>query len=84
MSSPQGEVKGHYWTKNDKIIEATKKDSKALHMEYRYETKLFHLTGGVSCASEIDQLLFEASLLLQQCLCLLFKTGTPDTGSKGH
>ncbi|XP_023653961.1 basigin-like isoform X1 [Paramormyrops kingsleyae] len=46
LTSTQWEVKSHYWTKNDKTIESTRKDSSALHMEYRLD-KIDPSSGGV-------------------------------------
>lgn len=36
FTNPTSEIKSHYWEKNGKLIEGTKKDGEARYIEYTY------------------------------------------------
>ncbi|KAL4608065.1 hypothetical protein GN956_G25140 [Arapaima gigas] len=46
LTNPSSSVKGQYWTRNEKVIDATKKDTSDLHMVYKLE-KIDSSTGGL-------------------------------------
>ncbi|KPP63071.1 hypothetical protein Z043_118694 [Scleropages formosus] len=46
LTNPSSTVKGHFWAKNNKMIENTQKESSDLHMEYKLE-KIDSTTGGI-------------------------------------
>ncbi|XP_051977835.1 basigin-like isoform X2 [Xyrauchen texanus] len=49
LTNPTSPVKGHYWTRNGKIIDNSKSSSSGLYTEYTIEKIDYHFSGIYSC-----------------------------------
>ncbi|XP_051763913.1 basigin isoform X2 [Ctenopharyngodon idella] len=49
LTNPSSPIKGHYWTRNDKMIEKSESSSDATYIEYRIEKIDYHHAGVYAC-----------------------------------
>ncbi|XP_056614612.1 basigin isoform X2 [Triplophysa dalaica] len=54
LTNPSSEIKGHYWTRNGKVIDASKSDIKVPYTEYQIGKIDYHHSGIYACVFQTE------------------------------